>query len=92
MEDAVPGRPNVIGIARGSGGGRTVVPYWADSALLATAGIPTVLFGPRGGGEHERVEWVELASVERLRDVLVATANDYCGPAEPASERFANGG
>ena len=54
------------------------VPYWTDSALLAAAGVPTVLFGPRGGGEHERVEWVELASVERLRDVLVATARDYC--------------
>ena len=54
------------------------VSYWADSALLAAAGIPTVLCGPRGGGAHERVEWVELASLERLRDVLVATANDYC--------------
>jgi acetylornithine deacetylase len=56
------------------------VPYWADSALLGAAGIPTVLFGPRGGGEHETVEWVELASVERLRDVLVATAEDFCRP------------
>jgi acetylornithine deacetylase len=55
------------------------VPYWADSALLAAHGIPTVLFGPRGGGEHETVEWVELASVERLRDVLLATARDFCG-------------
>jgi acetylornithine deacetylase len=54
------------------------VPYWADSALLAAAGIPTVLVGPRGGGEHERVEWVEIESVERLRDVLLATAGDYC--------------
>ena len=79
-------------VHRHAGSSIVGVPYWADSALLATAGIPTVLFGPRGGGEHERVEWVELASVERLRDVLVATANDYCGPAEPASERFANAG
>ena len=54
------------------------VPYWADSALLADAGVPTVLVGPSGGGEHEPVEWVELASVERLRDVLLATAKDFC--------------
>jgi acetylornithine deacetylase len=54
------------------------VPYWADSALLAAEGIPTVLFGPSGGGAHERVEWVELASVERVRDVLVASAEDFC--------------
>ena len=57
------------------------VPFWADSALLAAAGIPTVLLGPRGGGAHEIVEWVELASVERLCDVLVRTAQDFCGPA-----------
>ncbi|MGH3012679.1 MAG: M20/M25/M40 family metallo-hydrolase, partial [Gaiellaceae bacterium] len=28
------------------------VPFWADSALLATAGIPTVVFGPAGEGAH----------------------------------------
>jgi acetylornithine deacetylase len=54
------------------------VPFWADSALLGAAGVPTVLLGPCGGGEHEVVEWVELASVERLRDVLVKTAEDFC--------------
>jgi acetylornithine deacetylase len=57
------------------------VPFWADSALLAAAGIPTVLLGPAGGGAHEVVEWVELASVERLCDVLVRTAQDFCGRA-----------
>jgi len=49
--------------------------YWADSALVAAAGIPTVLFGPIGAGAHAEDEWVELASVQRVRDVLVATAN-----------------
>ena len=28
------------------------VAFWADSALLADAGIPTVVFGPRVGGIH----------------------------------------
>lgn len=55
------------------------VPYWADSALLAAAGIPTVVFGPSGAGAHASVEWVDLASVERTRDVLVAVARDFCG-------------
>lgn len=55
------------------------VPYWADSALLAAAGIPTVLFGPSGAGAHASVEWVDLASVERTRDVLVTVAQDFCG-------------
>lgn len=69
----------IVQLVHGHAGTAIVgVPYWADSALLAAAGIPTVLFGPRGGGEHEIVEWVELASVERLREVLLATARDFC--------------
>ncbi len=55
------------------------MPYWADSATLAGAGIPTVLFGPRGAGAHASVEWVDLASVKRTRDVLVSVAKEYCG-------------
>jgi acetylornithine deacetylase len=57
------------------------VPFWADSALLAQAGIPTVLLGPCGGGEHEVVEWVEVASAERLCEALRAIARDFCGAA-----------
>ena len=51
--------------------------YWADSALLAAEGIPTVLFGPLGGGAHADDEWVDLASVQRVRDVLVATGQAF---------------
>jgi acetylornithine deacetylase len=51
--------------------------YWADSALVAAAGIPTLLFGPSGDGAHADDEWVDLASVQRVRDVLVATARDF---------------
>ena len=39
-------------------------PFWADSGLLGAAGIPTVLYGPRGEGLHAEVEWVEIASAE----------------------------
>ena len=70
----------IVRLVHGHAGTEIIgVPYWADSALLAAAGIPTVLFGPNGGGEHETIEWVELASVDRLRDVLLATAQDFCG-------------
>lgn len=54
------------------------VSYWADSAQLAAAGIPTVLFGPIGAGAHAAVEWVDLDSVQAVCDVLVATATDFC--------------
>jgi len=55
------------------------VPFWTDAALVAAAGIPTVLFGPSGTGAHAEVEWVDIASLERVHDVLVATASAWCG-------------
>jgi acetylornithine deacetylase len=54
------------------------VPFWADSALLADAGIPTVLFGPTGEGAHAEVEWVDLASLERCLEIYVAVASELC--------------
>lgn len=71
--------PIVEAVRRASGVGDVVgVGFWADSALLAAAGIPTVLFGPRGEGAHAAVEWVELDSLERCLDVYLAVAQDLC--------------
>jgi acetylornithine deacetylase len=56
----------------------TGVGYWTDAALLAGAGIPTVLFGSGGEGAHAVVEWVDLDSVARCTEVLVAVAADFC--------------
>ena len=36
--------------------------YWADSALIAATGVPTILFGPAGEGAHAAEEWVSLTS------------------------------
>ncbi len=52
--------------------------YWADSAFIAAAGIPTVLFGPRGEGAHAVEEWVSIADLETVTRVLVATARTWC--------------
>ena len=52
--------------------------FWMDSAFLAAAGIPTVVFGPSGAGAHALEEWVDLASVRRCREVLTATVRDFC--------------
>jgi len=54
------------------------VSFWADSGLIAAAGIPTVLYGPIGDGAHAVVEWVDLASVERVRDVVLEAAVEWC--------------
>ena len=54
------------------------VPFWADSALLAEAGIPTVLFGPSGEGAHAEVEWVGIADLERCVEIYLAVAAELC--------------
>jgi len=52
--------------------------FWTDAALLAEAGIETVLLGPKGYGLHSAEEWVELESVLDLAYVLAETAINYC--------------
>lgn len=53
-------------------------PWWADSALLAASGIPTVLFGPIGEGAHAEVEWVDVASLEHCVEIYAAVAAGCC--------------
>ncbi len=43
---------------------------WTDTALLAAAGIPGVVFGPSGRGLHGSEEYVELDSVTACAEVL----------------------
>jgi acetylornithine deacetylase len=59
--------------------GTVGVPFWTDAALIAAAGMPTVLYGPVGEGAHAVVEWVDIASLERVRDVVSRVAVEWCG-------------
>jgi len=52
--------------------------WWMDSALLAEAGIETVIIGPKGAGAHADEEWVELDSVFELAQILIEAAQRYC--------------
>jgi acetylornithine deacetylase len=56
-------------------------PFWTDAALLAEAGIDTVLMGPTGAGLHSAEEWVDLRSVVDLAAILTHTAIAFCGRA-----------
>jgi acetylornithine deacetylase len=47
--------------------------FWTDAAILAGAGIPSVLFGPGGAGLHSVEEYVNVADVDVCRDVLIDT-------------------
>ncbi|MET8976950.1 ArgE/DapE family deacylase [Streptomyces sp. NPDC004539] len=53
-------------------------PFWTDCALLDRAGIPCVLFGVDGEGAHAATEYVDLASLDRLTEILTATVGEFC--------------
>ena len=77
--EMAPDHPFVRLVAECAGATELVgMAFWADSGLLGGAGIPTVLFGPRGEGAHAVVEWVDLASLERCLDVYVEAARRVC--------------
>lgn len=59
-----------IGLARATG--------WMDSALLSSAGMPTVVFGPGGKGAHAIEEWADLEQVQRCAEILLATIQQFC--------------
>ncbi len=69
---AVGGAPRICGAS-----------FWADSAVLGHAGIPSVLFGPGGAGLHSTEEYVTVAEVLRCRDALVEMTRRFCGMSRP---------
>jgi acetylornithine deacetylase len=54
------------------------VPFWTDAAILAEAGIPSVLIGPTGQGLHSAEEWVEVQSCVELAEILAQAAMSFC--------------
>lgn len=52
--------------------------FWTDCALLAEAGIPTVLFGVDGGGAHAATEWVTLDSLSLVTAAITELISRYC--------------
>jgi len=65
--------------ARGLSAAPVGMSFWTDAAILAGAGIPSVLFGPGGAGLHSIEEYVTLADIDVCRDVLVETVKRIVG-------------
>ena len=82
---AVAGATSSVLKAEPAFGGQTP---WMDAALLADAGVETVVIGPSGVGAHAAEEWVNVASVVKLAEVLVEAAREYCGERGPSAERL----
>jgi acetylornithine deacetylase len=52
---------------------------WTDTALLATAGISGVVFGPSGRGLHGADEYVEIDSLHKCAAALREIILEFCG-------------
>jgi acetylornithine deacetylase len=72
--------PQALGQALGQSG-RSPDPvgmsFWTDAALLAGAGIPSILFGPGGAGLHSIVEYVNVDDVYACRDILCGAVKRF---------------
>lgn len=52
---------------------------WADSALLQSAGIPTLMTGPLGGDFHAPDEWVSIGEAVQVARMVEHAVRGYCG-------------
>jgi acetylornithine deacetylase/succinyl-diaminopimelate desuccinylase-like protein len=51
-----------------------------DGWMLVKRDIPTIMgFGPDGGGEHGKGEWVDLESLQKVTEVYARFIVDYLG-------------
>jgi acetylornithine deacetylase len=75
--------PRALAAARGhqresgSDTGFVGMSFWTDAAVLGSAGMPSVLFGPGGAGLHSTEEYVNVEDVIVCRDALAALARDW---------------
>jgi acetylornithine deacetylase len=67
-----------ITIERGAPPAITGQTPWFDAALLAGAGIETLILGHAGAGAHEAEEWADLDSLDILTRTLIQVANRWC--------------
>jgi acetylornithine deacetylase/succinyl-diaminopimelate desuccinylase family protein len=68
-----------------TGGSATTVgmSFWTDAAILADAGIPSILFGPGGAGLHSVEEYVNVSDVIACRNALATLALDWAQDGPP---------
>lgn len=80
---------DVLTDVRGTAPSITGQSPWFDAALLAAAGIETIIVGHDGAGAHAAEEFADLDSVDKLRRALVQIANRWCNRNSPAARSSA---
>jgi acetylornithine deacetylase len=77
-DHALPRGLEAAARARGCAAATVGMSFWTDAAILAAAGIPSVLFGPGGAGLHSAEEYVSVTDVLACRETLTRFARDWC--------------
>jgi acetylornithine deacetylase len=77
-DHALPSALAAAAATIGASAATTGMSFWTDAAVLGTAGIPSVLFGPGGAGLHSREEYVTTGDVLACRDALSRLVSDWC--------------
>lgn len=77
-DHALPAGLAAAAAATGVTSGFAGLSFWTDAAILAGAGVPSVLFGPGGAGLHSTEEYVLAEDVTACRDVLARFARRWC--------------
>ena len=67
---ALPRTLRQLAAACGRDASITGMSFWTDAALLGAAGVPTVLFGPRGAGLHGVDEHVVVDDLEACATIF----------------------
>ncbi|KAL4893734.1 tryptophan synthase beta subunit-like PLP-dependent enzyme [Aspergillus ambiguus] len=54
------------------------VPFWCDASLLGEAGIPSIVYGPKGEGLHSKEEFVEVESLKEQTGIFEQMIREMC--------------
>jgi acetylornithine deacetylase/succinyl-diaminopimelate desuccinylase-like protein len=53
------------------------------NSFYANAGVPSITHGPRAGGQHTVLEWVDIDDLVRIAWLYAAIATEYCQTVPP---------
>lgn len=54
------------------------VPFWCDASLLGQAGIPSIVYGPKGEGLHSKEEFADVESLQEQTRIFEQMIVEMC--------------
>lgn len=54
------------------------VPFWCDASLLGQAGVPSIVYGPKGEGLHSKEEFADVESLQEQTRIFEQMIVEMC--------------